>query len=223
MKSNSKFICSNCGFESAKWLGKCPSCSNWNTFDEVSISPQPKTTYITNSPTLSQNAPSPKSLNEIGYEAEPRLKTGNGELDRVLGGGIVTGSMILVGGDPGIGKSTLLLQICDYLGKDNKVLYVSGEESSSQIKIRADRLKTNSKNLLILSETNLENILFHSSKIKPDVIIIDSIQTVFKPDIPSAPGSVGQVREATHFLMHLAKENNIDKVSYDSLKKLMES
>lgn len=210
MKQNSKFICRSCGYESAKWLGKCPSCSNWNTFDEVLASPTTKNSYAKPvSASLTKDAPTPKKLNEIGYDNEIRIKTGNSELDRVLGGGVVTGSMVLVGGDPGIGKSTLLLQICNYLGKENKVLYISGEESASQIKIRADRLKTTTDNLMLLSETNLDNILYHATNIKPDVVIIDSIQTVFKPDVPSAPGSVGQVREATHFLMRLAKENNI--------------
>ncbi len=210
MKQSSKFICRSCGFESAKWLGKCPSCSNWNTFDEVAAASTSKSSYAKPaSSVLTQDAPLPKKLNEIGYENESRIKTGNSELDRVLGGGIVTGSMVLVGGDPGIGKSTLLLQICNYLGNDNKVLYISGEESVSQIKLRADRLKTTTENLMLLSETNLDNILYHATDIKPQVVIIDSIQTVFKPDIPSAPGSVGQVREATHFLMRLAKENNI--------------
>lgn len=210
MKISSKFICRSCGFESAKWLGKCPSCSNWNTMDEVSVTDNAKNTYakpVGKAPT--QDAPPPKRLNEIGYNNDVRIKTGNSELDRVLGGGIVEGSMVLVGGDPGIGKSTLLLQICDYLGDNNKVLYISGEESASQIKIRADRLKTKTDNLMILSETNLDNILYHANSINPNVVIIDSIQTVFKPDVPSAPGSVSQVREATHFLMRLAKENNI--------------
>ncbi len=212
MKQNTKFICRSCGFESAKWLGKCPSCSSWNTLDEVAVSAAPKNSYAkpaASAPAPAADAPKPKKLHEIGYETENRIKTGNSELDRVLGGGIVTGSMVLVGGDPGIGKSTLLLQICNYLGNDNKVLYISGEESASQIKIRADRLKTNTDNLMILSETNLDNILYHATSIMPAVVIIDSIQTVFKPDVPSAPGSVGQVREATHFLMRLAKENNI--------------
>jgi len=210
MKQTTKFICRSCGYESAKWLGKCPSCSNWNTMDEVAVTAAAKHSYSKSSANMSSpDSPVPKKLTEISHENNSRIKTFNRELDRVLGGGIVNGSMILVGGDPGIGKSTLLLQICDSLGKSNKVLYISGEESESQIKIRADRLKTKTENLMILSETNLDNILFHSTELKPDVIIIDSIQTVFKPDIPAAPGSVGQVREATHFLMRLAKENNI--------------
>lgn len=210
MKASTKFICRKCGFESAKWLGKCPSCDSWNTFDEVINESSSKNLYAKNKPIApSVDAPTPRKLSDIGYEADSRIKTGNPELDRVLGGGIVAGSMILVGGDPGIGKSTLLLQICQHLGCSQKVLYISGEESAEQIKLRADRLKTKTDNLMILSETNLDNILYHSNNIKPQVVIIDSIQTVFKPDVPSAPGSVGQVREATHFLMRLAKENNI--------------
>ncbi len=210
MKQTTKFVCRSCGYESAKWLGKCPSCSNWNTMDEIAAAPPAKSAYSKPSAAApTQDAAVPKKLEEIGCETDSRIKTGNSELDRVLGGGIVIGSMVLVGGDPGIGKSTLLLQICDYLGKEHKVLYISGEESASQIKIRADRLKTRTDNLMILSETNLDNILYHATDISPAVVIIDSIQTVFKPDVPSAPGSVGQVREATHFLMRLAKENNI--------------
>lgn len=210
MKKNTKYVCKNCGYEALKWLGKCPSCDSWNTLEEFVEAPVGKNSLA--KPKISApayNSPKPLPLSEIGSEIESRIKTGNSELDRVLGGGIVNGSLVLVGGDPGIGKSTLLLQICNYLGKNNKVLYISGEESASQIKIRADRLKTQSENLMVLSETNLDNILYYSESIKPQVVIIDSIQTVFKPDVPSAPGSVGQVREATHFLMRLAKENNI--------------
>lgn len=210
MKNNSKFVCKNCGYEALKWLGRCPSCESWNTMEEFVEAASGKNSL--SKPKISApafNSPKPKRLSEIGCEIDSRIKTGNSELDRVLGGGIVTGSLVLVGGDPGIGKSTLLLQICNYLGNDNKVLYISGEESASQIKIRAERLKTDSENLMILSETNLDNILYYSENIKPQVVIIDSIQTVFKPEVPSAPGSVGQVREATHFLMRLAKENNI--------------
>lgn len=209
MKQISKFVFRSCGYESAKWLGRCPSCSNWNTLDEVAISSTQKNSSAKRVTTVSQDAPMPKKLSEISRENDERIKTGNRELDRVLGGGIVTGSLVLVGGEPGIGKSTLLLQICNNLGAGNKVLYISGEESASQIKIRADRLKTNTDNLLILSETNLDNILYHAENLSPSVIIIDSIQTIFKPDVPSAPGSVGQVREATHILMRLCKENNI--------------
>ena len=210
MKQNTKFVCRTCGYEASKWLGKCPSCSNWNTFDEVEAVSEGKYAYSKKPPkSVSSDASMPKKLHEIKYETDNRIKTKNKELDRVLGGGIVTGSLILVGGDPGIGKSTLLLQICNNLGDSGKVLYISGEESESQIKIRADRLNTRTENLMILSETNLNNILYHATEIKPHVIIIDSIQTIFNPDVPSAPGSVGQVREATHFLMRLAKENNI--------------
>lgn len=210
MKQSTKFICRNCGHETGKWLGKCPSCDKWNTFDEVLAAPDGKSAYSTHTPkAIPADALFPKKLSDIKKDTDNRIKTRCGELDRVLGGGIVAGSLILVGGDPGIGKSTLLLQICNELGKDGKVLYISGEESESQIKIRADRLNTHTENLMILSETNLNNILYHATSIRPRVIIIDSVQTIFNPDIPSAPGSVGQVREATHFLMRLAKENNI--------------
>lgn len=154
-------------------------------------------------------AQTPKKLTEITATEENRFPTHSAELDRVLGGGIVHGSLVLVGGDPGIGKSTLLLQICNSLGNYGTVFYVTGEESESQIKMRADRLKIDTENLLLMSETNLDNIIVQAKKIKPKIMIIDSIQTIFKADLSSAPGSVGQVREATHYLMRLAKENDI--------------
>ena len=206
MKSSTKFVCQECGYSSPKWLGKCPSCNEWNTMvEEIET---PKTKYDTTSYT-SNSSQAPKKLKNINITEEKRFKTYSKELDRVLGGGIVPGSLILVGGDPGIGKSTLLLQICNGLGNDCDILYVSGEESESQIKLRADRLAITTDKLYLMSETNLDNIIFQSKEIKPQVMIIDSIQTIFKSDISSAPGSVGQVREATHFLMRLAKENNI--------------
>ncbi len=210
MKQTTKFICRSCGHETGKWLGKCPACDKWNTFDEVVTAIESKHSHgKTASNTVPINAPTPKKLSEIKSDTSKRIKTRFNELDRVLGGGIVSGSLILVGGDPGIGKSTLLLQICNNLGQEGKVLYISGEESENQIKIRADRLKTNTDNLMILSETNLDNILYHVNNAQPQIIIIDSVQTIFNPDVPAAPGSVGQVREATHILMRLAKENNI--------------
>ncbi len=206
MKSSTKFVCQECGYSSPKWLGKCPSCNEWNTMaEEIEV---PKTKYDSTSYT-SNSGQAPKKLKSINITEETRFKTYSKELDRVLGGGIVPGSLILVGGDPGIGKSTLLLQICNGLGNNCNILYVSGEESESQIKLRADRLGITTDKLYLMSETNLDNIIFQSKEIKPQVMIIDSIQTIFKSDISSAPGSVGQVREATHFLMRLAKENNI--------------
>jgi DNA repair protein RadA/Sms len=206
MKSSTKYVCQECGYSSPKWLGKCPSCNEWNTMVEEMETP--KTKYDSVSHT-SNSGQTPKKLKNINITEETRFKTYSKELDRVLGGGIVPGSLILVGGDPGIGKSTLLLQICNGLGNNCDILYVSGEESESQIKLRADRLGITTDNLYLMSETNLDNIIFQSKEIKPQVMIIDSIQTIFKSDISSAPGSVGQVREATHFLMRLAKENNI--------------
>ncbi len=205
MKSTTKFVCQECGYSSPKWLGKCPGCSNWNTLmEEADI--QPTKFSITSD---SSEIPVPKKLASITATNELRFKTHSNELDRVLGGGIVHGSLVLVGGDPGIGKSTLLLQICNSLGSYGTVFYVTGEESESQIKMRADRLNIVTENLLLMSETNLDNIIVQAKKIKPKVMIIDSIQTIFKSDLSSAPGSVGQVREATHYLMRLAKENDI--------------
>lgn len=207
MKQTTKFVCSECGYESPKWLGRCPKCESWNSFSEealqsVSRYSQPKKdTYF--------SAEKPKKLKEISAGSENRIKTGVNELDRVLGGGIVEGSLILVGGDPGIGKSTLLLQISNRVAKQGKVLYVSGEESAEQIKIRAERLKAESDNLLVLAQTDLDTILATAGNEKPDIMIIDSIQTIFKADIGSAPGSITQVREVTHFLMRYAKEKNV--------------
>lgn len=207
MKSTVKYVCQECGYTSPKWLGKCPSCAQWNTLtEELEL---PKSKYDTVSSQSSNTSSVPKKLSQIKTGEEKRFKTYSKELDRVLGGGIVPGSLVLVGGDPGIGKSTLLLQICNGLGKECNILYVSGEESESQIKMRADRLGINTENLLLMGETNLDNIIYHAKETKPSVMIVDSIQTVFKADLTSAPGSVGQVREATHFLMRLAKENNI--------------
>lgn len=207
LKQTTKFVCSECGYESPKWLGKCTKCGSWNSFSEEAVqeaarySPVKSNTYVPPA--------KPKKLSEITAGNEKRIKTEVGELDRVLGGGIVEGSLILVGGDPGIGKSTLLLQISNRVAKDRKVLYVSGEESAEQIKIRAERLRTGSENLLILAHTDLDTILATSNAEKPGVMIVDSIQTIFKNDIPSAPGSVTQVREVTHYLMRYAKENNV--------------
>ncbi len=206
MKEKTKFVCNECGFESIKWLGKCPSCNSWNTFTEEISSPQgkysvPKDGFVAKT--------APMTLEQITSCEGERIPTGTAELDRVLGGGIVRGSMVLVGGDPGIGKSTLLLQICECLGENHCVLYVSGEESAQQIKMRATRLGVSGKNLKLLSETNLESIIHHANNEKPSVLIVDSIQTMYREDVSSAPGSVAQVREATHFLMRLAKESNI--------------
>lgn len=209
MKAKSKYICQQCGYESPKWLGKCPGCGTWNTLAEELVAEPDRYAPKSAAGLDGVTAAAPKKLKDVGYETDVRIATGNRELDRVLGGGLVQGSLVLVGGDPGIGKSTLLLQICQSLGQSHTVLYVSGEESESQIKIRADRLGISTENLLLLSETNLDNAVFQAGNVKPAVMIVDSIQTMFRPDVTSAPGSVGQVREATHVLMRLAKEQNI--------------
>ncbi len=196
------FFCQECGYESPKWLGQCPGCKQWNSFVEETISVSPKkTTGVVASAKKSV----PVTLNEVSIEEEDRLDTGMKELNRVLGGGIVGGSLTLVGGDPGIGKSTLLLQVCRNLANRVSVLYISGEESLKQIKLRAQRIGAFNNNLLLLCETNLNTIRSVIEERKPTVVIIDSIQTMFNEDVSSAPGSVSQVRESTGVLMQIAK------------------
>ncbi len=200
-KKSTVFFCKECGFESAKWVGQCPGCKSWNSFTEE---PVVKKTSVNR--TSNRKMETPKYLSEVRTEEENRTITGIGELDRVLGGGIVKGSLVLVGGDPGIGKSTLLLQMCRQLTTaKKKELYVSGEESQQQIKMRAERLGTFQGELLLLSETNLDQIEDIVSRDTPEIMIIDSIQTMFKEEISASPGSVSQVRESTGALMHLAK------------------
>ncbi len=206
MKQTTKFVCEECGYSTPKWLGKCPTCGNWNTFHEERESAPSR--YAIAQPSQLR-ASKPKKLSEIDINETERTSSGILELDRVLGGGIVKGSLVLVGGDPGIGKSTLLLQICEKIQSSKKVLYVSGEESAQQLKLRASRLKATNESLFILAETELDTILTAAQEMLPEIMIIDSIQTVFKNDIPSAPGTVTQVREATHHLMRFAKENNV--------------
>lgn len=206
MKQKSVYICNECGYRSPKWLGKCPGCNNWNTLIETLDTPQ-KTTSGTTAVKSTLNRPQP--ISEVTHNNDTRFSTGLRELDRVLGGGVVSGELILVGGDPGIGKSTLLLQICENAGKTKKILYVSGEESAAQIKIRANRLGVNTENLYLLSETDVEIILDAINDTKPDIVIIDSIQTMHIEAISSASGSVPQVRETTNALMKTAKSLNI--------------
>ncbi|MBS4535024.1 DNA repair protein RadA [Clostridium sp. D2Q-14] len=204
VKLKSKFVCQECGYETPKWMGRCPGCNEWNTLVEEIYDKK-------NNAKIIQGASSTyKKLKEVRIEEEERTSTKINELDRVLGGGIVKGSLILVGGDPGIGKSTLLIQVANNLSiKDKKVLYISGEESAKQIKIRADRLNVNSDNLYIISETNMGLIDNVIKDLSPDILIVDSIQTVYHPDITSAPGSVSQVREVTSKLMNMAKSKDI--------------
>lgn len=196
------FFCQECGHESSKWLGQCPGCKNWNTFVEEMVDKK----SISSAGKIKKEQIEPKPLSRIVFSQEERISTDMRELDRVLGGGIVKGSMILIGGDPGIGKSTLLLQLCRNLsGADKKVLYVSGEESLQQIKIRADRIGEFKDSLVLLSETDLELIKTTIEKDKPEIVIIDSIQTMYNESVSSAPGSVSQVRESTAVLMQIAK------------------
>ena len=208
MAKGSIFFCQNCGFESAKWMGQCPACKEWNTFAEEPAAPKGKASL---SAKRTDRSPAvPQQLNHIRREEIFRTGTGITELDRVLGGGIVPGSLVLVGGDPGIGKSTLLLQMCRNLAaKGKKILYVSGEESLYQIRMRADRMGEFSDELLLLCETDLETIREAIARTQPALVVIDSIQTMMHESVSSAPGSVSQVRESTGILMRIAKSSAI--------------
>ena len=206
MKTKILYVCQECGAQSAAWLGKCPSCESWNSYVEESIS----SSSLTQRDEMfsSQN---PVLLNDVFSESEKRLKTDNQEFDRVLGGGVVPGSVVLLGGDPGIGKSTLALQVgCTLSQKGHKVFYVSGEESVKQAKMRAERLtEQNNNNLYIVNQIDLDIIMRQINELKPDVVVIDSIQVVYRKDISSSPGSVSQVRECASLLTHLAKTKSI--------------
>lgn len=203
MKVKTKFVCNECGYETSKWMGKCPECGSWNSLSEFAELPPVKGGGITG---LSVT---PVPIDQVELSSEERLSTGSSELDRVLGGGAVKGSLILVGGDPGIGKSTLLLQVCNHLAKTGAVLYVSGEESQKQIKMRAKRLGALEPDLFVLSETNTAQIEKALSQKPYSAVVVDSIQTMYDQGITSAPGSVSQVREATLLLMRIAKEKGI--------------
>ena len=201
------FFCQNCGHEETKWLGQCPACGEWNTFVEERLD-----SGVTKGTTAAARAARSAArdaevlpLTEVTANDDERCETGIRELDRVLGGGIVPGSLVLVGGDPGIGKSTLLLQVCQRMARMKKVLYISGEESQAQIKLRANRMGEFTPNLLLLCETNLETIRGVIEKERPELVIIDSIQTMYSEEVASAPGSVSQVRESTNLFMQLAK------------------
>lgn len=199
------FFCQSCGYESSKWMGQCPGCKAWNTMVEETVD---RSQLKTAGGVTHRQAPAsePCILSEVTIREQDKVRTGIEELDRVLGGGIVQGSMTLVGGDPGIGKSTLLLQVCRAVSENgHKVLYVSGEESQVQIKMRADRLGKFGENMLLLCETSLDAIVETIRKIKPEIVVIDSIQTMYSENVSSAPGSVSQVREATAVLLQLAK------------------
>lgn len=212
MKAKTLFYCTECGNETPKWQGKCPACGAWNTVVErpPEQSPTKKTSGSRGKGSaLGVPVRQPQRISEVETTDELRFCTGMGELDRVLGGGAVKGSLVLVGGAPGIGKSTLMLQICDNLCNFAKVLYVSGEESERQIKLRAERLKVRGEGLYLLGETNLDNMIDAVHTLRPDVLIVDSIQTMYHSEVNSAPGSITQVKECTMALMQLAKGENI--------------
>lgn len=207
-KEKTVYFCQECGFESSKWMGQCPACHTWNSFAEEKV----KTKSVSSSPLgstggrRSSERVKPVTLNEVGAQNEERIRIGMSELDRVLGGGLVKGSMTLIGGDPGIGKSTLLLQVCRRLSDaGRKILYISGEESVVQIKMRADRIGSFGPQMLLMCETDLDSIVDTISREKPEAVVIDSIQTMQSDEIQAAPGSVSQVREATAILMKIAK------------------
>lgn len=204
-KEKTVYFCKECGHESSKWMGQCPACKQWNTFVEEKIVSTKK-----GGAKPAKTSASPMNISEVTIQNEERTPTGIHELDRVLGGGIVTGSLSLVGGDPGIGKSTLLLQVCRNLANHGrKVLYISGEESMHQIKLRAERIGTFEQEMLLLCETELDQIRGAVLRTRPDFVVIDSIQTMYSEDLTSAAGSVSQVREVTAQMMRIAKEENI--------------
>ncbi len=205
-RSKTVYFCSACGHESSKWMGQCPACKQWNTFVEEKVAP----TSRKGGAKPGRTSASPMNISEVTVQEEERISTGIHELDRVLGGGIVKGSLSLVGGDPGIGKSTLLLQVCRNMANaGKKVLYVSGEESMHQIKLRAERIGTFEREMLLFCETSLNEISNAILKSSPEFVVIDSIQTMYNEEMTSAAGSVSQVREVTGQMMRLAKEHNI--------------
>ena len=207
-KAKTVFYCTNCGNETPRWQGKCPACGAWNTIEEHIEKPAAAAGSRAKSSPVGQSR-RPQRLQEIPIDGETRFSTGMGELDRVLGGGAVAGSLVLVSGAPGIGKSTLLLQICNSLCAGRKVLYVSGEESERQLKLRAERLGVSPEALFVLSETRLSDILEAVAETKPDILIVDSIQTLYNEENDSSPGSVSQVKDCTMSMMQLSKSNGI--------------
>ena len=206
-KAKTVFYCTNCGNETPRWQGKCPACGAWNTIEEHIEKPSAGSVKTKAAPVGQSKRP--QRLQEISSEGETRFSTGMGELDRVLGGGAVAGSLVLVSGAPGIGKSTLLLQICNSLCADRSVLYVSGEESERQLKLRAERLGVAPESLFVLSETRLSDILEAAAETKPDILIVDSIQTLYNEENDSSPGSVSQVKDCPMSMMQLSKSNGI--------------
>lgn len=208
-KVKSKYVCQNCGYENPKWLGKCPECLQWNTFvEEIEEKMTPRQESLAKQ--ASRSTSRPVSINSIAPKREERFSTSIPELDRVLGGGVIPGSLVLVGGDPGIGKSTLLLQVSNNVAETGKkVIYISGEESENQIKMRAKRLKISSDNLYIYTENNLAAIELQIAEVEPDMVIVDSIQTMISPEINSAPGTISQIKEGTSKFMKISKSKSI--------------
>lgn len=207
MKSKTAFFCSECGFDTPKWSGRCPSCGAWNTMVEAPAELKAKSGAAFISGKMQKNAP--ELLSSLGTDDEIRFSTGFDEFDRVLGGGAVRGSLVLVGGAPGIGKSTLLLQFCGKIDGTEKVLYVTGEESKRQLKMRAERLGADASQLYVLAETDLNEIISAVDEVKPDVLIIDSVQTMFNPELTASPGSVTQVKDCTMAIMQLVKSGHM--------------
>lgn len=206
-KSKTVFRCQQCGFESPKWNGKCPSCGAWNSLVEETI--QPAATKTPSSRKKADLSNFIQELQAVDTQEDIRYRTGIGELDRVLGGGLVKGSIVLLGGEPGIGKSTLLLQICEFFGASHSILYVSGEESTKQIKLRAERLHVTTESLYLLANNDAQSICDTIAACEPDIVIIDSIQTMQITELSSSPGSLTQVRECTNLFMHTAKQHDI--------------
>ena len=208
-KAKTVYVCSSCGMEFARWSGKCPSCGEWNTLEESIAQPQAQSRKAASAPSIGLLRERPVTLDSVDENDEVRYTTGWSELDRVFGGGIVKGSLVLIGGEPGVGKSTLLMQICQTLCSEGKVLYVSGEESARQLKLRAKRLNVSSENLLLLTETDVDTILAAVDQIKPNLVIIDSIQTMHLAEVSSSTGSVTQVRESASRFQYSAKSGDI--------------
>ena len=206
-KAKTIFVCNECGYETAKWIGKCPACNSWNTFFEQKIEK-----YSEENKLEKKEISKPKPLNTYKGEEKSRTSTGFEELDRVLGGGLVKGSLILLGGEPGIGKSTLILQLCNKIHGEGKVLYVSGEESAEQIKLRADRLNIHNDDILFLGETDIEVVNQNIIDLNPKLVIIDSNQTMFSDELSAAAGSVSQVREITSQIMRVCKTREITRI-----------
>ncbi|MCK9159632.1 MAG: DNA repair protein RadA [Bacteroidaceae bacterium] len=215
-KEKSVYVCSNCGQESLKWVGKCPSCGEWNTFVEQIIRKEPTTKRSTSG--IETAKPKPITLSEIDATDEPRIPMHDEELNRVLGGGLVPGSLVLLGGEPGIGKSTLVMQTVLQM-TEKRVLYISGEESARQLKLRADRLSKNSSDCLILCETSLEQIFVHIKNTHPDLVIIDSIQTIYTENVDSTPGSISQIRECAASILRFAKETQTSVILIGHINK----